>query len=117
MARKNSAMQDQVEKDELQPDNSDVSKGDQMDLMDHQPKQSKELERIGRLYDKKVKARMALQSGEGGEFELQAKLLELVKAEDLQRDNNGHIKLNIHGVKLELTPTKEKVKVKIDDNN
>ena len=117
MAKKKTSMQKQVAKDELKPDNSKVAKGKQMALMNVDPKHSKEIERVGRAYRAKVDARLALQKGKGGEDELQQKLLELVKAEGFTRDSNGEIKFTVGQgqVQLILSPTKEKVKVKIKE--
>jgi len=113
MAKKNSVMQREVERSELEPDNSDVPKGEQMDLINVSPEHSKEIVKLARAYNAKVKARLEIQNGIGGEVELQQKLLDLVKAEDLTRDNNGKIKFTVDSVEIELVPTKEKVKVKI----
>jgi len=110
MAKKNSSMQKKVEK-------SEVPVGAQMPLIDIGPEKSKEIVRIGRAYNAKVKERLAIQNGRNGEFELQQKLLDLVKAENLTRDKNGKIKFKIDGVSIELTPTKEKIKVKVDEDN
>lgn len=113
MTKKKTPMQEQVKKDELQPDNTDVPKGDQMALMNVSPKKSKEIVRVAKAYHAKVRERLEIQKGRNGEDALQEKLLELVKAENLSRDNNGKIKFKVDGVELELVPTKEKVKVKV----
>ena len=108
MSRKNSSMQNEVEK-------SEVPVGEQMPLIDVSPEHSKEIVKVVRAYNAKVKARLAIQKGKDGEEDLQQKLLELVKAENLNRDNEGKIKFTVDGIEIELVPTKEKVKVKIVD--
>ena len=104
MTKKKSSMQKEVEK------------GEQMDLIDVGPKAKKEIEKVGRAYRAKVDARLALQKGRGGEEELQQRLLALVKAENLTRDNDGKVKFTVGDVEFELAPTKEKVKVKIKED-
>ena len=108
MAGKESSMQKEVEK-------SEVPVGEQMPLIDVSPEHSKEIVKVARAYNAKVKARLAIQKGRDGEEDLQQKLLELVKAENLNRDNQGKIKFTVDSVEIELVPTKEKVKVKIVD--
>jgi len=108
MARKKTAMQNEVEK-------SEVPVGEQMPLMDVSPVHSKEIVKIARAYNAKVKERKGIQEGKGGEYDLQQRLLDLVKAENLTRDSNGKIKFTVDSVEIELVPTKEKVKVKIVD--
>lgn len=109
---KESAMQKQVKKDEK----GKMPVGKTPPLLDVGPKKSKEIVKVARAYNAKVKERLAIQNGKNGEVELQQKLLDLVKAEKLQRDNEGKIKFTVDGVEMELVPTKEKVKVKIIDD-
>jgi hypothetical protein len=111
---KKSSMQKEVEKTE-QATASGVPVGEQMPLIDVAPEHSKEIVRVARAYNAKVKARLLIQKGRDGEEELQEILLELVKAENLTRDKDGKIKFKVDGVGIELTPTKEKVKVTIDE--
>jgi len=92
---------------------SEVPVGQQIPLLDVGPKKSKEIVKAARAYSAKVKARLEIQKGSNGEEALQQQLLELVKAEDLQRDSDGKIKFAVDGIEIELVPTKEKVKVKI----
>ena len=108
MEKKKSSMQKEVEK-------SEVPVGAQMPLIDVSPEHSEEIVKVARAYYAKVKARKEIQEGRGGEYELQERLLALVKAENLTRDGNGKIKFTVDSVELELVPMKEKVKVKIVD--
>lgn len=113
MAKKKTTMEKQVEKDEKKTSNVPV--GETMPLMDVSPKHSKEIVRIAKAYNMKVRERKIIQEGPKGEYALQERLLVLVKAENLSRDNNGKIKFTLDGVEIELVPTKEKVKVKIKE--
>ena len=70
MAKKKSSMQKEVEKSE-QDKNSKVPKGQQIPLLDVGPKKSKEIVQVARAYNAKVKARLEIQNGKGGEVELQ----------------------------------------------
>ena len=92
-----------------------VEVGEQMPLMDVSPEHSKEIVKVARAYKAKVNARLAIQKGKNGEEDLQQELLNLVKAENLSRDNEGKIKFTVAGIEIELVPTKEKVKVKMVD--
>ena len=92
-----------------------VPVGEQMPLIDVSPEHSKEIEKVARAYNAKVKARLDIQKGRDGEEDLQQRLLDLVKAENLSRDNSGKIKFTVNGVEILLVPTKEKVKVKMVD--
>ena len=106
MSKKKSSMQNEVEK-------SEVPVGAQMPLIDVLPEHSMEIVKVARAYNAKVKARLDIQKGRDGEDDLQQKLLDLVKAEHLNRDNEGKIKFTVDSVEIELVPTKEKVKVRI----
>lgn len=112
---KRTSMKSRLAKDESKADNTGKGKGEQLELLDVQPKHKKEMVRVGRRYSALVKQRLLLQNGRGGEVELQQKLLDLVKSENLTRDKDGKVKFKIDGVAFELTPTKEKIKVKVDD--
>ena len=113
MAKK-SAMQKEVEKSECKPDNSKVPSGEQMDLIEHHPENEKEIGLVARAYRKKIAERQRIQDGKDGEFELKEKLRDLINKSNPKRDSKGNVRLKVDGIKIEVTATKDKIKVTED---
>ena len=108
MAKKKSKMQKEVEKSEQ------ATKGQQMDLIDVSPKNSKEIIRQAQIYRDALARR---QSALNEETNAKQKLLDLIKKAGLQRLEDGTIKFHVDGYKITVTPRDELVKVKEDDNS
>jgi hypothetical protein len=99
MAKKNDSMQKEVEK------------GEQMDLIDVGPKNSKEIIKHAKLYRSALAKRVDALAEEVAE---KHKLLELIDAEHLQRLDDGKIKFKLDGFTITVTPRDELVKIKED---
>lgn len=89
--------------------------GEQMDLIEWQPENKKEIVRVARAYRAKVKERLSIQNGRNGEVELKEKLMDLVKAAHPTRNEKGVIRFKLDGLKIEVKPTKETITVTEDD--
>lgn len=96
---KKSQMQEEVERTE----------GEQMDLIDVAPENAKEIIKHARTYRAAQKQRLsALEE----EVTQKNKLLELIKAANLQRMADGKIKCRCDGFTITVTPRDEKVTIK-----
>ena len=105
MAKKKNSMQEEVEKSESLP-------GEQMDLIDVKPKNSKEIIRHARLYKMAQEKRVNALAEEVAE---KKKLLELIEQEHLQRLEDGKIKFKLDGYTITVTPRDELVRIKEDN--
>lgn len=99
MSKKNSSMQNEVEK------------GEQMPLMEVGPEHSKEIIKLARQYKKAQTARI---NALAEETKLKHELLGLIKEEHLKRLEDGTIMFTLEGYKITVTPRDELVKVKED---
>ena len=100
MAGKKSTMQKEVEK------------GEQMDLIEVGPENSKEIIRQARIYKALVKKRVNTLADE---VAAKTKLLELIKEAKLTRTPGGNIKFHCDGYTITVTPRDELIKVKEDE--
>jgi hypothetical protein len=89
----------------------EVEKGEQMDLIDVGPKNSKEIIKHARLYKSALAKRVDAFAEEVAQKQ---KLLELINAEHLQRLEDGKIKFRLDGFTITVTPRDELVKIKED---
>ena len=83
--------------------------GEQLDLIDFRPKNSKEIIIAGRTYKKFQAARQAALVKE---IEQKQLILELVEKSKPQRLAGGRIKFELEGLEFEITPRDQKVSVK-----
>lgn len=83
--------------------------GEQMDLIDVQPKNAKPIIAAARLYKKFQAARLTALDKEVAQKQ---KVLELVKAANLQPLDGGKIRFEYDSVTVSVTPRDELVKVK-----
>ena len=83
--------------------------GEQLDLIDFHPKNSEAIVATARLYKKFQVARMA--AGDK-EVEQKQKILELVKAENLQTLAGDKVRFELDGVLITITPRDELITVK-----
>jgi len=82
--------------------------GEQLDLMDVQPENAKEIIAAAKLYKKHQKARLAAGVKEKEQKTL---ILELAKKADIQVLAGGKIKFTVDGMMIEITPRDELVQV------
>ena len=99
MAKKKSEMEKEVEK------------GEQMDLINVGPKNSKEIIKHAKLYRSALSRRIEAMAEEVAQ---KHKLLELIEAEHLQRLDDGKIKFKLDSYTITVTPRDELVKIKED---
>ena len=84
--------------------------GVQGDLIDVAPENAKPIIRAARLYKKFLRAR---QEALSQEIKQKAKVLELVRAAELQPiDNTGKLRFEYDGVTISITPRDELVQIK-----
>lgn len=83
--------------------------GDQLDLIDVNPENAKEIVVAARLYQKYQTARVKALAKE---IEQKRLILELVKAANLQTLEGGKVKFNVDGITITVTPRDELVQVK-----
>ncbi len=107
MARK----KDRSKAPQQPPKSKDSSQttGEQLDLLDVQPKHLKKIIAHARNYRAAVQRRMAALEEEVAEKQA---LLELIKAENLQRLENGQIRFKLDGMLITVTPRDELIRVK-----
>ena len=84
-------------------------RGKQLDLIDTQPKNAKEIIAAARSYKKFQITRMAALRKE---IEQKQKILTLVKAENLQTVTGGKIKFELDGMIISIVPRDELITVK-----
>jgi len=90
---------------------SDATTGEQLDLIDVAPENSKEIIALARAYKSAQGRRIdALEE----EVAAKVKLLALIKGANLQRLDDGKIRLHLDGYTITVTPRDELVKVKED---
>lgn len=88
---------------------SKPSEGEQLDLIDVAPKNSKEIVQVARNYKKLQAKRIEILDREVAEKQ---KLLDLIKDANLQRLEDGKIRFRIDGMIITVTPRDELVKIK-----
>jgi hypothetical protein len=93
------------------PRKKNAEAGEQLDLIDTTPKNSKQIIVIARRYKAAQTARIAALVEEGAEKQ---KLLDLVKAAKLQPLENSVIRFRVDGMTISITPRDELIKVKED---
>jgi hypothetical protein len=80
--------------------------GEQMDLIDVGPEHSKEIDSATERWQATIKKRLALQAVEAQQ---KAKVIALLKAENLTRLEDGSLKCRCEEWTIELKPTEEKL--------
>ncbi len=104
--KKKTSMENQVAKDEK------AGTGQQMDLIDVGPKNSKEIIKHARLYRSAQARRVkALQE----EIVEKHTILELVKKAKLQRTADGNIKFHCDGLLITIVPRDELLRIKDEE--
>ena len=104
MAKKNKTQKEQGA-------SSEATNGGQLDLIDVAPENSKEIIALARAYKSAQGRRIdALEE----EVATKVKLLALIKEANLQRLDDGKIRLHLDGYTITVTPRDELVKVKED---
>lgn len=104
MAKKQSTMQNEVEKSEQEA-------GEQMKLIDVGPENSKEIIKQARIYKAAVAKRI---KATNEEVPAKQKLLKLIIDAHLNRLEDGTIKFKLDGYTITVTPRDELIKVKED---
>ena len=103
------SMKNQVEKDELE-----MVPGQQMDLIEVGPENTKEIKKHALLYKKAQKERIAALEIENDEKE---KILELIRKAGLKPLEDGKIKFRCDGFIITVTPRDELVKIKEENDD
>jgi len=87
-------------------------KGEQLELIDVHPENAKEIVKAAKLYKKYLAERQAVQVEEVAQ---KRKVLELVRAANMQPGEGGKIKFALDGYTICITPRDELVQVKEKD--
>lgn len=88
--------------------------GEQLDLIETQPENTKQIARIARQYKKAVAARQ-LEGKE--EVKLKEKLRNAIKEAKIAPEADGSFKFTVQGIKISVEPRDELIKVKLEDND
>lgn len=100
---KKDSMQEEVEKTETKESN------EQLDLIDVQPENAKVIVSAARLYKKFQAARLAAGTKEADQKQ---KVLELMRAANLQPLEGGKLKFKYENVTVSVTPRDELIEIK-----
>lgn len=93
---------------------SKPDEGEQLDLIEVEPEEAKEIARIARAYKKAQKARVTALAEE---IKQKEKLLAVVKEAKLQPGVDGMYTFKANGTIITVTPRDELVKVKFEDED
>ena len=102
MAKKKATKKKVTKKSEPQEDlNAGKEKGDQLDLIDINPENAREIVKVARSYKEYQTARIKAQKGEEQQKQ---RVKDLVEEADLKPIEGGKIKFNYDGYTISLTP-------------
>ncbi|KKK80115.1 hypothetical protein LCGC14_2826720 [marine sediment metagenome] len=85
-----------------------AKKGEQMDLIDVHPKNSKEIISVARAYKATQKVRIKALAEE---IQLKQKIIDLTKKAGIKPMADGKIKFKLDGLKISITPRDELVQI------